>query len=86
MISSRDLEIVCSTQNLPRLLQRVLDLAGYNKGGGSGILILVFGVFILETKFVVINASRAECTGRSIKESTSASFTSSGIHTVAEHT
>jgi hypothetical protein len=30
MISRRNLEVMCSTQNFPRLLQRVLDLAGYN--------------------------------------------------------
>jgi hypothetical protein len=47
MISRRDLEVMCSTQNFPRLLQRILDLAGYNEGSSGGILILVFGVFIL---------------------------------------
>jgi hypothetical protein len=60
MVGIWDLQIMSSAQNVPRLLQGILNLICSEKGSCSRILVLVVGVFVHYTEIVVMYSCHGE--------------------------
>ena len=60
MVGIWNLQIMSSAQNVPRLLQGILNLICSEKGSCSRILVLVVGVFVHYTEFVVMYSCHGE--------------------------
>lgn len=54
-------DVVCCTQNVPRLLDRVLDLAGNKQSRQGYIFVAVFVAREPDSEFVVVDGGRVEC-------------------------
>lgn len=63
----RILEVVAGAQNLLGLFQRVLDLAGNEKTGDGGILVVVLGRAMFETEEVIESTGRVKGSHRAAK-------------------
>jgi hypothetical protein len=66
MVGSRNLKIMSSAQDILRLLQGVLNLAGSKKRSSRGVLILIFIILMGETKLMVVNTCDGKCADRAI--------------------